>query len=271
VLQGSVAQTAAAPGIAALFSAPGSCTLQFAGAGAFATGQLHLLRPDGSLVCSSRAETGRDDFAGAPWLSAASKGPVLLAPAEDPTTGEHVVLSAAPVAGRGIAVGAYDLASLGPGLAARFGGPREPEILVTSADGATILARSIDPQRWVGERVAGTPFALGEGAGERSDVEGASRLYGTAEVDGAGWRVHAGQDEAAALSAASSAFNEQLAIILAGLLLMLAAALVLHRQVTRPIALLGRRVRAAAGGGASEPVPCPGRRRSPGWRRTSTR
>jgi hypothetical protein len=66
--------------------------------------------------------------------------------------------------------------------------------VVTTADGATLLARSADAGRWIGRPAAGTPFGTGGGVGERRDVTGQLRLFERVEVAGLGWRLYAGAD-----------------------------------------------------------------------------
>ncbi len=87
-----------------------------------------------------------------------------------------------------------------------------------------MLTRSIRPERWIGAKLAGTPFSADR------DVDGTERLYASATVPGPRWRVHAGADRAQALAATREANRRELTIILAGLLLFLAAAALVHRR-----------------------------------------
>ena len=98
-------------------------------------------------------------------------------PLVDGRTGASVLVVSSPVPGHGIVVAFLDLDAVGPALTATLGGPRHLEFVVTNADGSRALSRSIDPARWVGPRLAGTPFAggSGAGAGEHADLDG-SRL-----------------------------------------------------------------------------------------------
>src|SRR5213595_1141626 len=99
-------------------------------------GHLDLIRPDGTVVCSSRPAAGGTgglgSYAGTAWWRAALRAPVLTVPAADPRTGQ-------------------------------------PAVLFTTADGGTVLTRSADPGRWVGAALTGTPFGTGDGVGERRD------------------------------------------------------------------------------------------------------
>ena len=139
-----------------------------------------------------------------------------------------------------------------------MGGPRRLEFVVTSADGKVALARSIDPARWVGAGLAGTTFARAGSGVDHRDQDGTPRLYGQATVEKLGWRVFAGASKSRALAAARRLSNRQLAITLAGLVVFLAAALLIYRRIARPIAKLSIGVRAATAHRSSEPIAVPG-------------
>jgi PAS domain S-box-containing protein len=184
------------------------------------------------------------------------------APFLDPVTGQISAIVASPVAsGLGTVVAIVALAPLGPNLAITFGGPRQVEFLVTTSDAKTVLARSLEPARWVGAKLQGTAFSSRlDSRGARPDVSGTSRLYGRSPVSSE-WIVFAGADEAAALSAADQSANSGLAIILAGVALILIAVFVLYRRVAQPLRRLslvmrgstpGLAVTAVAGAGATE-------------------
>ena len=256
VLRSTVTQAAANPGIARGFADPKGCTLSFALSGE--QGRLDLIGRDGSTVCSSRAgQVGGRGYRGVAWLPRALRGPVFAAPVPDPATGRPTVLVTAPVPGLGLLAGLIDLGAAGPALSAQFGGPRQLEFLLTTADGGTILTRSLDPARFAGRPVDATPFGRAAEGLERPDVAGVLRLYTRSDVAGAGWRVYAGADRAAALAAAQRLARRQLLIIAGGLVLGLIAAVVVHRRITRPMRQLGQAVRvaAAAAGTAAQAGP----------------
>ncbi len=170
-------------------------------------------------------------------------------------TGRPAVVVAEPFPG-GVIAAVLDLDPVGPELATQFGGRRQLEFLVTSADGNTVLARSIDPVRWVGRPVAATPFGSGPDRGEK-DVDGKDRVYREATVEGLGWQVFAGADEAAALASADRLSNRGLAIIGRALLLILVAAFVVERRIAHPIRKLSGTVRGARDGGTPVPALAP--------------
>ncbi|MGA7911746.1 MAG: hypothetical protein WCC30_09410, partial [Candidatus Dormiibacterota bacterium] len=97
----SVPLTSAAS-LAQAYSDPSKCSIGYAPLGAFLTGHVDLVRPDGSIACSSRQSTVPGPnrvFEGQSWLLAASE--VVLAPVTDPETGNQVVVVAFPALGLG--------------------------------------------------------------------------------------------------------------------------------------------------------------------------
>src|SRR5260370_22485980 len=148
------------PSVAIVFADASKCHFGYARIGAFATGHIHLLRVDGSVVCSSRKspDTTSPIYEGQAWLAAPQ--PVVVAPIRDPLTGNQVVVVSYPVPGQGALAWFLDLSPIGPKLASEFGsGVHQLEFLVTSGDGRTVVSRSIDPARWIGRNVSG--FASG--------------------------------------------------------------------------------------------------------------
>ncbi|TML20246.1 MAG: hypothetical protein E6G39_00110 [Actinobacteria bacterium] len=230
----TVSSTAANPGIAKVFDAPTGCTLSFGGVGAFATGHLDVVAPNGTVACSSLAVTPSSGYGGEQWLTAALEKPTFVGPVIDARTGKQVVLASSPITGMGAVVAFLDLDALGPGLASRFGGPRRLEFVVTRADDRVVLARSIDAASWVGASTDNTPFAGITGDVGHRDLDGAARLYGQATVDGLDWKVFAGASKTEALAAASRLSNRELAVSIIGLIVFLAATWLIYRRVARP-------------------------------------
>ena len=249
LLEAEVARTAATPGLAAAFSHPG-CTLTFAGAGPFTTGRIDVLRPDGTVACTSMTEARPASYGTASWLNTALSSARVIGPVADPLTQQAVLVAGAPIPGGGAVAVFVNLSGLGAGLAA-FGGSRHLELLVTTADGSRSLARSVRPESWVDAPLGKTPFAasIRSGRAAARDVEGRWRLYGVATVAGPGWRVYAGADRAAAMSETSRLRGVLVGIVLSGLAIVLIAVLVLSRRVAGPI----RRLRDAIRRGTTPP------------------
>jgi PAS domain S-box-containing protein len=226
---------------------PASCVLQFSTPGT-SSGHVDVLRADGTTACSSRPHKGTaplPGYKGAWWLRDANAGAMVAAPVVDTMSGGHAILVTKPIRGGVVAV-FYALEALGPDLANLYAGGKPLEFLVTSRDGRTVLARSIAPRRWVGRSIRATGLQAASGAVERRDLDGDTRLYATAPVPGVGWRFLAGEDERAALTAGNRLRNRQLAIILAGLALVLVAAFIVYRRVAIPVSRLRAAVRATA-------------------------
>jgi PAS domain S-box-containing protein len=207
------------------------------------------------VKCSSKAITGGALYGAASWLPAALGGAVTVAPYVDPATGEISAVIASPVAGgAGLVAAIVSLAPVGPNLAATLGGPRQLEFLVTTSSDTTVLARSVQPSRWVGKPLAGTAFARSAHVVQRPDVDGLTRLYAWASVGSTPWLVYAGADEAAALAAADLSSNLDLAIILGGVGIMLVVIFVVYRRIVDPIRQLSLVIRGSTPAGSVDTI-----------------
>jgi PAS domain S-box-containing protein len=254
LLQETTAKLALNPQIQAVLAAPAaSCSLTFS-----ATGHLDIISPDGTVKCSSQARVTGPVYAAVEWLSAALQRPVMAGPFLDPVAGRVSAVVSAPVAGGLGAVAAIiALAPLGTGLASALSGARHLEFLVTTQDGKAVLMRSINPERWTGTSLTGTSLTSSTPA-ERTDLDGTTRLYGRSLVPSTGWMVFAGADEAAALSAADLSANRFLAIILAGVAIMMVVVFVVYRRITEPVRRLSLVMRGSTAGKAVDAVAGPG-------------
>jgi PAS domain S-box-containing protein len=255
-LRATTAQLAANPQVAPILDDPKNCALTF-GLTDFGGGHLDILRSNGSGVCSSSA-TGAGDYRGEAWVRQAASGSVFLAPVIDRTSGKPVVISASPIPGGGIVAAFAGLGPLGGRLLALYGAGDPLEFLITTGDGRTVIARSIDPGRWIGASLAGTDFAAGSQGQQRRDLNGTTRIYTDELVKGTGWRFYAGEDKAKALAAASTLRNRELWIILGGLAVVVVATLVIYRRVALPITRLGRAVAARRPDDPMESLPVSG-------------
>ncbi len=245
LVRATTQQLAANPQITQVLVNPAACSLSFAGLGGPDGSHLDVLRRDGAVACSSRSQSDHAaNYRDGDWLQQALTRPILIAPRVDPVTRKHVAIVAAPIPDRkGVVAAFVDLSSTGSQLASLYGGGHAIEVLVTSGDGGRVIARSLHSGRWLGASLAGTAFARSTGAVERNDLDGTARLYGRTAVLGTGWQLYAGEDKAAALSAATRLERRQLAIICVGLLAVLLAAWLAYRNLVVPI----RRLRAYPG------------------------
>jgi signal transduction histidine kinase len=243
-LQSTTDQIAATPGILATLSHAASCRLTFVPSAVFTAGHYDVVGADGTVGCTSLGPGEQRPKVGASWLPDALRRPLLLAPVPDPEGSVPGILCASPIPGGGAAVAFVELPPIGGALASLYDAG-QLEFLITTADGGTVLVRSIDARRWVGASLGGTPFARATDPVQRPDVDGRQRLYGQSTAAGVSWRVYVGADRTTALATATSLFQRQLVIILAGLAAALATAALVYRGVARPIRQLSGSVRAA--------------------------
>jgi PAS domain S-box-containing protein len=246
VVRSSVEAVASNPGAGQVFADPASCRLAF-NLGGPDDGHLDLLRPDGTVACSSQPLTGDAAvYRSAPWLPAATRAQQVTGPVTDGRTGRPAVLVTAPMPGLGVVVAFVDLIGLGAAVADLFGGARRLEFLVTTGDGGTVLTRWPDGRRWAGTAVRASRFHALDAAGEGTDVSGLRRVYGQAGVAGVGWRVFAGADRSAALAGGRRLAQRQAVTAAIGLFAGLLATLLVYRRVTQPIGRLRAAVHVAA-------------------------
>src|SRR3984893_14773135 len=243
------------PNLTKIYANPSLCGLGYAPLGAFSTGRIDLVRLDGSIVCTSSKSAGAGTspmYAGQTWLS--SGAPVVVAPVLDPETGNQVVIISYPVPGKGAVVWFLDLAPIGPNLEGQFGsGVHNLEFLIPSADGRTVVVRSIAPAEWIG-RSSGSSFTNAAKPAIRPDLNGTQRIYRQATVNSAGWHLYVGADEAAAMAEADRLANRGLGIILAGVAIMLVVSFIVYRRIAEPVRRLSLVMRGATPGEAVKAV-----------------
>jgi PAS domain S-box-containing protein len=239
------------PSTAQVFAEPAGCGLGYAPVAGFDSGHVDIVRLDGSVVCSSLKTGYAKTYAGQDWLQATK--PVIVAPVVDPTNGNQVAVYAYPIPGHGFLAWFVDLKPLGPKLASEYGsGAHQLEFLITTSDSSAVISRSLDSGKWTGAKLAGTPFA------SSTDVDGKPRWYAAANVDGAGWKVYVGADQAAALASVVGLQNGQLAITAAGVIAVLLAVFIVYRRVAKPIEQLSESVRSSRILDSPRPVPVGG-------------
>jgi PAS domain S-box-containing protein len=245
LLRTTLANVVANKQIVKTIRSPVGCTLTYATDGAADRSHIELLRSNGDSVCSSRARVNGaplSGYAGQTWLLKARAKPLLVAPFAD-TSGVPVVLASVPVPGHGIVAGFMDLRVIGPNLASLYGGGHHAEFLIATADGQSVLARSLRPQHSIGASLAGTPFAHSDRGAERPDLDGKTRYYASSLVTGTGWRLYVGEDKSAALAGASRLAGSGLLIALGSLTLVLIGVLLVYRRIAEPIKELSAAVR----------------------------
>jgi PAS domain S-box-containing protein len=135
--------------------------------------------------------------------------------------------------------------------------PQPPGAVVTLADDAwTVLARSTDPERWIGQTLPGDTVperavAPGVGLFRATGLDRIDRVFGFATVDGPRWRVYAGVPESwiyAPVREAALRRGIAVATVLAAVAVL---AVLLFRRITGSISSLVDGTRAAAQGQGS--------------------
>jgi PAS domain S-box-containing protein len=248
--QRTIGALASNPGVIKLLAAPQSgCTLTFSG------GHLDIITPGGAVICSSAPIPADMPYAQAGWLHQALSAPTITAPFMDPTTSMWSLVVTEPVTGRGVVATFVALGPLGASLSTEFGGRRSLEFLITGLRSTIVVTRSVDANRWIGTSLSQTTFAGSPSSGQRDGLDGRARIYGRAAIPAPGWTLFAGADQATALGAADQLANQDLAIILGGLAIMLLVTFVVYRRLAEPISQLSRRVSLAGGlSPATQPV-----------------
>ena len=241
-LQATVSSTAKNPAIAPVFDPGSPCNVAFGAIGVFQKTHLEFIRPNGTISCSSAGPAPAGiAYDRSFWLPQALQGAVLIAPVLDAWTGRASVVSAAPAGDRGVVAAFADLTELGTTLATRLAGPRRLEFLVTTADGKTALARSLDPARWSGTPIDDSVFAK-TGGSVRPDLDNTTRVYGQAVAGASGWKVFAGAEQSAVVSSAVNLFLRELSVMSVGLIAVLLGTLFVYRRVVGPIHALSKSV-----------------------------
>lgn len=211
---------------------------------------------DGRNIGSSGAEppVGRPTAAGRKFFADAmrSTSMAIEAPLRLHEGGEWTAVFALPiiVAGRTVAVVS---ASTLLGLLPRLLDPEQSlsaDAIVSLANAeATVIARSLDAERWIGQPapidkdVVGERLAEGHGNAESTGLDGAERIFGFTRSGVLPWLVYVGIPVDTALAASRARLRESLAlgivVIATGMLL----AIWFSRRLTQPLRQLGRDAR----------------------------
>ncbi|HLX29435.1 MAG TPA: PAS domain-containing protein [Casimicrobiaceae bacterium] len=181
----------------------------------------------------------RDFFA-----TALQTGEVAIeAPVDVDGTGKPVVVFARPVRGpRGTFDGVVTLAMNLRGVQwmdVEGALPTGTVISLVNADGI-VLARSVDPDKWIGKSVLGVGkardhIASAEGVDETFGADHVPRVAGFTRTKHVPWHVFVGMPADAALSAARSNVRETIALGVLSLLIGTVLAAVLGARIARPL------------------------------------
>ena len=213
----------------------------------------------GRLVCSAMPLPAEPlDVADRDWFRRALQGdePAIGRFQVGEVTSRRIVVLAHPL--RREAGGVIGVVAAGIDVE-RFqrlleGLPQPPGAVVTLADDAwTVLARSTDPERWIGQTLPGDTVperavAPGVGLFRATGLDRIDRIFGFATVPGPGWRVYAGVPESWIYSPVRQAGLRRGIAVAAVLAAVAVLAILLFRRVTGSISSLVDGTRAAAQG-----------------------
>lgn len=162
------------------------------------------------------------------------------------STGERVIPIARAAVGPDGEVRAVALAAIEQRRLQELLDPAKlsPEALITviSADG-TVLARSLDPEEWVGKDISGTSSVQEvlyrrEGADIHISADGVERVVAFTMLAEAPWLIYVGIPERVVFQPVRAALLLDSLLGLLSLLLTLMLATVMARQIARPLARL---------------------------------
>jgi PAS domain S-box-containing protein len=218
----------------------------------------------GTVVCSAHPMETRISLADRAWFDMLRRtmSPVTGRYLVGNITGQPVVPVAHPLVSAdgafvGVVAAGLDIAhfqQLVEGL------PQPTGAVVTLADDEwTVLARSTDPERWIGQTLPGDTVpetAVTEEAGlmKATGLDEITRVFGFANVQGPGWRVYAGVPEAWIYGPVRAAAVRRGIAVAAVLAAVAVLTVLLFRRVARSLsALVDGTRRAAQGEGARVP------------------
>ena len=245
---------AAQPAITKVFDMAGDCTLVAKGMNAFPDVRLDVVGRDGVIACSSDNPQSAGEpgvHSGSPWLREVLDSPATLVTwdATDAATLLRAVVVAAPLMDAGTAIGAVVLflqvPSSAPALATDLASADHASFTIVDRGSHVVLSTSEQPTQESGTAVFPDSRTEGDWAG----VDGAHRLFGSADVAGTDWRVYAGADRSMVLATARGGLERQALAGLVALMVLGLAVWVLSRRVAGPL----RAVTAAVLRAAREP------------------
>ena len=226
---------------------------------------IHVLRPDGSEVCSLRAsDLDPSPITPGTWFQQAmGTGELVVTDAAmDPLSGQPAFVAAvALTAGNGSgAVLAAVIYTGVPVLQVPSGLPRQLFLVMTDKARTMVVSRSENAPYQLGQRVAGTPLAtpVSRGGSNRDDGNGRSLMLRETAAATYGWPVVAAVPAKAALGPARSQLWRSVG--LGGLFaaLIVVVGLVLHHRLVRPVRRLHLAIEASRSGTADSRAPVAG-------------
>jgi hypothetical protein len=218
---------------------PDKCNLTFQEFRIFSSGVLHIVLPDGRVLCSSKpglVDPGSHPYAGATWLTPVvqNSSATVVGPLRDPVTHQWALFVAAPIPAPGqpasapppgVLAVALDLTPLASALHSRFGGVPRVEFLVTDSKRDRVVSDSVNPVGNVARALPAREYLRADakkGAIIRGP-DGTTRLYAGASVSELNWHVYAGIPKSEVYKQANASLKDHAVaglIIIAGLALV---------------------------------------------------
>jgi diguanylate cyclase (GGDEF)-like protein len=235
---------AAQPGLLEVFARPKGCTLTAKGSGAFPNVRMDIVRPDGSVACSSErsaavAAPGVHGDSG--WLRPVLRAPATVvdwratdAAARVPSVVVGVPLKDAAGNPAGAAVLFLHVPAAASALAREYRGIAEASFTVVDRRSQVVVSTSrVAGQR--SGRLSGMRFPDARRQGEWAGVDGSRRLFGSRDVAGSPWRVYSGVRRSAVLADARGALTRQGLVGLIALLVLAIGVWIVNRRVAGPL------------------------------------
>ncbi|WP_258724640.1 putative bifunctional diguanylate cyclase/phosphodiesterase [Cellulomonas sp. NS3] len=255
----------AAPGLATLLDDPAGCVLPSAGASILAEVRVSLVTGAGDVACTSRPEQVPAEpglHAGSDWLTRTlgTSTTQVVGGAQDPATGRPSIVVARAFAaddagGRAAAVLFLDVGTVAADLGSILGLGTDAVVgIVDVGTGRVVSASGPDSGALLGAVVDPTRLS-----GETEAPDGVARLFASADVEPAGWRVYRGVEAASVVADARQTLSTFVVLGSLALLAIVALGWLAQRRVARPLRALTAAVTGArtAGTGAQVEVAGP--------------
>ena len=238
---------------------PAACDAALASYQRFGLGYVSLVRPDGTVVCTSEprvADLAHPYYLSQPWFGRALAGQAVNGTiTSDPLSGKPRFVEAMGVAGplgaRGELVALLDPAflSLGASHPLTVSGI---VLLVLDPARHVVMSASGSETHLIGVRLTGTRLARPVDGSSVDGPDRVERIYAEATVLGPGWHVVGGLPTAIALEGARAELWRNLGLGALMMAVVVALGLMLRRRVARPVwALTSAIERAGRGDGAT--------------------
>jgi len=233
---------AGASGYETVFAYPQACSLTGSSED-FLGSDISIVRPDGTVACTSLRSAGGVSGPGYGQLSWFPKNqvrtkPFTAGPLLDPISNHYAYLISAPFAHGGMLIASYRLDPTGKGLAQRLSlSDPTPTFLITTADRTAVVTRSTQTSV---RSLRGTAFAapLARQGVVLRGLDGTNRIYAEESIPTAGWHVLAGITTKDAFADARRSLRDRGVLGLIMMLVVFGAGLVIQGRFARPVRTL---------------------------------